>query len=222
MFNHDQVEELTKALSLERFSRYLAWAEGDRIRALELYTLNTQTSEALYTPLQMLEVTLRNRAHAVLSEAFGDRWFEDHSLVTLSNQREQIEKGYDDLRSERKEASPGRIVATLTFSFWTSLISPEYEVLWQKTLHRVARKENGKGLSRKELSRPLMPLRLLRNRIAHHEPILYWNLPKHHENILEVIEWLSPAAAAWCRIHSRFGLVYPDSGIDLAKVKGNP
>ncbi len=212
------IDQLSQAISLERFARYLAWAEGDRVRALELYTLNTQVSETLYTPLQMLEVALRNRVHAVLSDAYNDRWFDDQALITLPNQREQIDKIYQDLTKERKEPNPGRIVAMLTFSFWTSMLSPEYEVLWQKTLHRIARKENGKGLSRKEISRLLMPLRLLRNRIAHHEPILYWNLPKHHENILQVTEWLSPIAAEWCRIHSRFVTIYPAQGVELSRL----
>lgn len=53
-----------QALSLERFGRYLDWAAGDGMRAIELYTLNTRISESLYTPLQMLEVALRNRIHA--------------------------------------------------------------------------------------------------------------------------------------------------------------
>jgi hypothetical protein len=35
-------ENLEHALSLERFSRYLAWAGDDRARAIELYTLNTK------------------------------------------------------------------------------------------------------------------------------------------------------------------------------------
>ena len=67
--------DLEHALSLERFGRYLAWANGDRTRAVELYTLNTRVSESLYTPLQMLEVTLRNRIHAVMQDAHHETWF---------------------------------------------------------------------------------------------------------------------------------------------------
>ena len=37
-------------LSAARFARYLEWAEGDRVRALELYALNTRLPVALYTP----------------------------------------------------------------------------------------------------------------------------------------------------------------------------
>ena len=64
------------ALSLERFARYVAWAGGDRHRAVELYTLNTRVSEALDVPLQALEVALRNRIHAVMTEASGAGWFQ--------------------------------------------------------------------------------------------------------------------------------------------------
>src|SRR5262249_41189467 len=58
--------DLELALSLERFARYLAWADQDRARAIELYTLNTRISESLYIPLQALEIALRNRIHAVM------------------------------------------------------------------------------------------------------------------------------------------------------------
>lgn len=68
---------LEQALSLERFGRYLDWAAGDRARAIELYTLNTKISESLYTPLQMLEVALRNRIHAVMTETRHVGWFHD-------------------------------------------------------------------------------------------------------------------------------------------------
>jgi len=62
----DDFSDLEEALSLERFGRYLAWSHGDRHQAIRLYTLNTKVSESLYTPLQMLEVALRNRIHRVL------------------------------------------------------------------------------------------------------------------------------------------------------------
>ncbi|WP_428486977.1 hypothetical protein [Rhodopila sp.] len=44
-------------------------------RALELYALNIRLSEALYTPLQMLEVVLRNRIHITLSGVQSPFWF---------------------------------------------------------------------------------------------------------------------------------------------------
>jgi hypothetical protein len=106
-------------------------------------------------------------------------------------------------------------VAALTFSFWTAMFGKDYETLWQQTLHRIGRRPDGKGLRRKDFSGPLAQIRALRNRIAHHEPILMWNLPKRYDSILQLTGWLSPPAAAWCRAHSRFEHVYPAERVEL-------
>ncbi|CAH0066588.1 protein of unknown function [Stenotrophomonas maltophilia] len=47
------------------------------------------------------------------------------------------------------------------------------------------------------------------------EPILGWNLRRHHDEILMLIEWLSPPAATWCRENNRFPQAYPEDGITL-------
>lgn len=208
-------EALEMALSLERFGRYLDWASGDRSRAIELYTLNTLISESLYTPLQMLEVALRNRIHAVMTEAVNESWFHEPGLLLGEWQPEQLAKAIQDIEANKKEATPGRIVAALTFSFWTAMFGKDYETLWQTTLHKIGRKPDGKGLRRKDFSGPLAQIRSLRNRIAHHEPVIMWNLQKRYESMLEMTGWLSPAAAAWCQGHCRFLKVYPAEPIVL-------
>lgn len=212
--DHGNIEA---ALSLERFGRYLGWADGDRDRALELYALNMRVSEALYTPLQMLEVALRNRIHGTLVQSRGERWFDAEGFLQVAIQKDQVAKAVAELLADNKAPLPGRVVAALTFSFWTSMLSPVYENLWQTDLHRIARRENGKGLRRKDLSGPLTPIRVLRNRIAHHEPILAWNLPKHHANIVQITHWLSPAAASWAQTFDRFDAVHPEARVQLAR-----
>jgi len=212
-----EAEDLEEAFSLERFGRYLAWAGGDRARALELYALNTRLSEALYTPLQMLEVALRNRVHGVMSAAHHLRWYEEPGLLAAATQQAQVAEAVADLARERKEPLPGRVVAALTFSFWTAMLGAAYEDLWQTDLHRIARRENGKGLRRKDLARPLTQIRLLRNRVAHHEPILSWDLSRHHDAMLQVTGWLSPPAATWCQALDRFKAVYPSEPLALGQ-----
>jgi hypothetical protein len=95
------------------------------------------------------------------------------------------------------------------------VVSPVYEELWRTMLSAIAVKADGRRLARKQLSRPLTPIRLLRNRIAHHEPILHWDLRKHHGAMLEVTGWLSPAAATWCAGVDRFPAVFPVEGYRL-------
>jgi hypothetical protein len=212
--------ELELALSLERFGRYLAWAAGDRERAIELYTLNTRISESLYTPLQSLEVALRNRIHVVMTGAFGgESWFYEAGVLQNDRQPKQLAKAIMDLKAVNKTPTPGRIVAALTFGFWTAMFGPDYEGLWRATLRGIAAKPDGASLRRKDFSGPLTPIRILRNRIAHHEPIIMWDLRKHHKKMAELTKWLSPAAAAWCRENDRFERVYPAERILLANIQ---
>jgi hypothetical protein len=206
---------LESALSADRFGRYLAWAGGDRTRALDLYALNIRLSEAFYPALQMLEIALRNRIHAVLSEAFQPEWFWKEGFLAVPHQATQLATAVAELGREDKEPTASRIVAALTFSFWTTMLGPTYENLWQQHLHRIGRRPDGKGLRRKDFTAPLTPIRILRNRIAHHEPVLAWNLPQHHEAMLRLTGWLSPRAAIWCLALDRFTAVYPPARIDL-------
>jgi hypothetical protein len=216
-FSHADLE---LALSLERFGRYLAWAGGDRESAIELYTLNTRISESLYTPLQSLEVALRNRIHVVMTEAFGgESWFRQAGVLQNDRQPEQLAKAIIDLKAVNKTPTPGRIVAALSFGFWTAMFGPDYEALWRATLRRIAAKPDGTSLRRKDFSGPLTPIRILRNRIAHHEPIIMWDLRKHHKKMAELTRWLSPAAAVWCRENDRFERVYPAERILLANIQ---
>ncbi|NJL08797.1 MAG: Abi family protein [Methylacidiphilales bacterium] len=208
---------LEEALSTDRFASYLGWANGDRNRAIALYTLNVALSESLQAPLHMLEIALRNRIHHVMAAAHGEKWFDVAAYQANPVQADMLAKARRNIADARKPETPGRLVAALTFGYWTAMVGREYEDLWQKVLKDIARREDGKGLMRKQFSKPLSPIRTLRNRIAHHEPILYWDLPKHYDVILQITYWLSPVAAAWSRDVSRFYAVYPSTGISLTQ-----
>jgi len=203
------VHKLEAALSIERFARYVKWADGDKQRALELYSLNTRLSESLYTPLQALELAFRNRINAVMNAAFSDRWFDVEEIITVVNQRKQIANAKADLERAKRGSSaiPSKIVAAVSFSFWTAMLS--YEDLWRSHLRVIASKPDGKGFARKDFSRPLGRIRTLRNRIAHHEPILHWNLSEHYDEIMKLTAALSPPVAEWCRDTQSFLAVFP-------------
>jgi hypothetical protein len=215
-----EAERLEGALSLERFGRYMEWAGQDRDKALELYALNTRLSEALYTPLQMLEIALRNRIHAVMTASRHEWWFDDCDIILLPYQRERMVEVWAGAFSAKRPITSGQAVASLTFGFWTGMFSAVYEDLWRSDLHKIAIRPDGKSLTRSKFASALTPIRLLRNRIAHHEPIIYWNLPKEHQKIVDLTECLSPAAAAWSRKLDRFDEVHPPDRTGLPNRKG--
>ena len=91
------------------------------------------------------------------------------------------------------------MVPELSFGFWTSLIAKRYEKLyWVPYLHKcfpgaVERKLDASG----NLKVIAVDLRKLRNRIAHHEPIIDFDLAKEYAQIIETISWICPTTSAW-------------------------
>jgi hypothetical protein len=69
------------------------------------------------------------------------------------------------------------------------------------------------------LSVELTAIRLLRNRVAHHEPVLYYDLPGRHDRILEVTGWLNPVAARWTEHHSRLPEIYGQHEADIREIR---
>jgi hypothetical protein len=170
-------------------------------QAVHLYERNTALSEALYGLLQGLEVPVRNAMHEVLSTGLGRNDWYDFVAWRVA-QQEQIDNAKDGLRKKAKPVTPGGMVAELTFGFWVGLTGPKYSVdLWEQHLYKAF--PNGK-LGRKQLNRRLESIRLLRNRVAHHEPILSRDLPKDVERILETIGWMDANTERWVRLTNSF------------------
>ena len=76
----DLLDELEASFSPERLRTYLTAAEGDRKRALQLYTWNTKISAAFYGPLQGLEITLRNAIHRQLTRCYSAAWYDNPAV----------------------------------------------------------------------------------------------------------------------------------------------
>ncbi len=207
-FNPQNIDLVKQILSEDRIQTYLDICEGDCAKAIYLYELNTAVSEALYAPIQLLEITLRNSFHRVLSEAFGECWYDIPGVLTDIFQIRKVFDAKIDLVKYRKPITPGRVVSSLTFGFWTSLLGAgSHDRLWVPHLHK-AFKNSSPAPTIKAVNKVLTPLRTLRNRVAHHEPVLHWNLAKHHNQMIEVTRWLSTDAAEWLKRQSRFAAVH--------------
>ena len=125
---HIFFDELSIIFSQERLDGYLGHAKCNNSKsdALIAYSWNIELSQALYPALQILEITLRNSLHQALSTIFDtDHWFELSFLH--EKERKQVDKAKDDLRKQKKRITSGRVVAELSFGFWTSLFDIRYE-----------------------------------------------------------------------------------------------
>ena len=196
---------LSAVLSTDRFSTYLTWAGGDDELAQRLYTYNVQLSAALYGPMHMVEVALRNACDQALTQRHGAPWLDNATVLTAPHQHASIATARQKLTRDRKAETHGRLVAELNFGFWTSLFDRSGAHLWP-TLRPIFQ---AKGVQAPPIRVQLRDLRRLRNRIAHYEPILALPLAQLYGEVTMLTGWLSPDAAVWIARHSTWQAIYP-------------
>ncbi len=213
-YTDEEVRALELALSAERFQFYLQRAGSSRLRAIRLYERNTALSESLYGVGQATEVALRNAIHRILSDAVSPMWF--YRIDLHENQLDKVNRAKFDLEQNRKSVTPGALVAELRLGFWTSLISTRYEnLLWRPHLHKAfpnawdERPDGVGGISRTKKKRPdiflqLERIRILRNRIAHHEPIIKLDLPRSYFETVQALHWVCSVSSLWVKSTSSF------------------
>ena len=93
--------------------------------------------------------------------------------------------------------------AALSFGFWIHVLKPEFHrLIWREHLRR-AFPNLPREISGKDLHQKLDDIGSLRNRIAHHEPLLRADHSRLHSDIVGVIGFVCAQTAAWARAHSK-------------------
>lgn len=198
-------------LSGDRLDAYRRPGDASGLDAIARYLWNVALCEALYPTLDALEVGLRNNLHDELSALYGPSWFTWPGLLRPS-EAQRVTEVLATLGRQRKPLTAGRVIAELTFGFWTSLCDRAYErPLWQPLWRRrtVLPHLPRRYRTRQHVSAHLNGIRLLRNRVFHYEPVWHWgDLAQRHQDILVAISWVSPILAAIVAPLDRFPLVY--------------
>lgn len=184
-------EWVERWLSRPRFAVYLDAAQGDRTVALKLYEWNTRLSTGFAHDLAHLEVGLRNAYDRTLTTHLDlpDHWIacgnQVFAPVMRTRRRGRHSKVSVDINAKPRavldraireaggpNALPGKVIAQLTFGFWRYLTSAAHEItLWRPALHHAF----PTGTARPDVDARIGRLHNLRNRVAHHEPLLALN-----------------------------------------------
>lgn len=208
-------KKIETALATERIDAYRK--DGvPPVVALARYLWNMALCESLYSPLQIAEIALRNALHRCLSAREGTaNWYD--SIVGLpEKQKSQIDEARKKLQREKKQETPGRMVAEFHFGFWTSFFNKYHagsgigHTLSKQAFSFAPRSQR----DQKNLDTRLTLIRDLRNRVFHHERIIHWeDLDAQHVALLELIGWLSPELRDMALALDRYTLVQK-AGID--------
>jgi hypothetical protein len=73
-----------------------------------------------------------------------------------------------------------------------------YDNLWRYCLRKAFPKTK-EATFRKDVSKRLHPILKLRNRVAHYEPILKYDLAKYNQNIIDIINWIEPEFVSYLK-----------------------
>lgn len=215
--------EFERGISPARFDPYVR-VSPTRFDAAVDYYWNIALSEALYPSLAALEITLRNTLHDTFTAQHGnDFWF--RAILEPKQLREYASAHAGLIQGGLAVPPSGKIVAELNFWFWTSLLSGLYGQLWSDNRYAL--------LYRAFPNLPAMPnprhavydgcndIRLLRNRVMHHEPIsrgmafqrrrnqtVMFSIVQLHDQIIEAIGWINSTIQRAVERIDRFDTVF--------------
>ncbi len=180
--------------------------------AFERYFWNVELCSALYTALNLFEVSLRNELHfraKRLHEQNKNKtyqrhnfWFDDDRLMH-SPERSKVSSVRDKLAEQGILApTEDQVVAALSLGFWSALFSsryadanPNYFGLWPGLWkpERFFKYCTGQNRNHVTFFKMIDPIHRLRNRVAHHEPIYYRpKLIQEYKDISTILGWIDP------------------------------
>lgn len=224
-FSAAEINDFTNILSRERIDHWKLLASGPNMKdwrsriscripvtdeyAILLHEWNSALSSAFMASLQIFEISIRNHMHSSLTDNFnspdwwgqsiGNAWRPSANII--GNQVADVQRAIDVSARRTKGVTSGGVISELSFGFWLALLSQSYDnpsanvILWRSCLHN-AFSLSGK-ISRKDIQLELSSIVALRNKCAHHVPIVDLDLNLEFLHLLKVARRFSITTAEW-------------------------
>ena len=170
-------------LSRERLQRYLSACDNNTRKTMTLYRLNLNLSQEVFTLISCFEVAIRNAIDSILTEKLGADWLRDAVLdggiFDVPGCRDSariIKKAYTRLMRDGSYSHP-KLLAEMEFGVWKYMFAnPQYRAAGRTLLAVFPNKPRSSAEAQYNntfIFNKLDGLNVLRNRIAHHEPICF-------------------------------------------------
>ena len=194
-------DKLEKFLSKEKLKPYFK-IDGNKI--IDLFVLNLNISSELYKILQIFELSTRNIFNEYLSKRYSFNWINRKDVLSGNNGLNN--KLYNDIQLTKNSLKNNNynnnaIIANLSLGFWVNLLSfDNNDKIWQPSLKKIFN-----GYTRNEIQNIFRDIKDIRNRIAHHETIIFKNIKFTIENLFDVLKIYSNDLYEWtnCNINKK-------------------
>lgn len=193
--------------SAARVGRYQAHFHGNAARAMGAYAHNLLLAEATLPLLNVLEIALRNRLQDLMTQFYSrlDWWEALRGNPQFNWQVSEVDKAKAKLLKRCEAQTVDKIVAELTFGFWSSLFNTQFQHTLWKPLRLAFANCPRQYRQRHTISAALNEARDLRNRVVHHESLL-WLTPSlldMHTKCTTILGWIDPKLVKWVAVHDR-------------------
>ena len=175
--------EFQHILSKDRLQRYLLACENDTRRTMTLYRLNLNLSQEVFTLLSCFEVAIRNAIDRILRVSIGSDWLRDAVLPggvfdvpRCRDSAKIIRKAYSRLQRDNSYTH-SKLLAEMELGVWKYMFAnPQYRAVGRTLLAIFPNKPRSSAevqYNNTYIFNELDGINVLRNRIAHHEPICF-------------------------------------------------
>lgn len=193
-----------RSFSAARMRTFELAAAASPVHPFALYHWNMRVSAALLLPLHVCEVVIRNAVADALALQHGAHWpWQPGLQASLPSGRAGYNARDELHRAAAACPSTPAVVAALRFAFWQHMFTQRFDrSLWRPSLHRVMPGTNTLGpvhSARAVLHADLQRVRMLRNRIAHHEPIFMRDLDEDLATITRLVRMRCTQVEQWMR-----------------------
>lgn len=143
---------------------------------MPLYRANIRLSQKLYAVIGLFEVALRNNIDLHFITIKGPQWLEDAVQPGGYLDTPDCENSYHSIHEAIHRLgttySHDGLIAALTLGFWTYQFGKyEYPASGNTALNIFINRPP--GTTYKKMQQYLMKINILRNRVAHHEPVCF-------------------------------------------------
>ncbi|MBQ9279724.1 MAG: Abi family protein [Bacteroidaceae bacterium] len=178
---YDKFEEI---FSAERMRKYNYACSGNTKRAMTLYRYNLRLSQEMFTMISCFEVALRNKIDREMRIHFGNDWLRDSVMpsgILTHDHRTRgskliIEKAYNELVINNLY-SHSKLLSEMEFGVWKYMFNNvQYRLYGRHLLHIFPQKPKSSlhcQYDNTYVFNELHSINIIRNRIAHHEPICF-------------------------------------------------
>lgn len=163
--------------------KYMLACHQNTKKAMTLYRLNLRISQEMFTIISCFEVALRNAIDHQLTRRLGQDWLRDSvkkgGLLDRADTKEtfhNINKEYIRLKNEDAYSHP-KLLSAMSFGTWKHMYAKQQFNATGKCLMAIfpnkPKSSKEEHINQSYIYNDLGSINVLRNRIAHHEPICF-------------------------------------------------